>query len=489
MISSLLQLVRRDVTRGVAGTILLKVGSGALAFALFSLAARTMSPDAFGLFATWLCIAQMASVVGLVGQELLLVRFLNEYHVLGANDLTKGVLTSSLRLSVLATLAAMAVIAGIGLVRGDSMLLLVAAAVYLGVNSGLMLGSQIARALVGILMGEGNREFFWRVIVVAVLAGLLFSGGKISPAELFALMTAAMLCGLIVQVISIARALPGMRQATARFESKRWRASALRFWLSSILEAANQYFDVILIYWMLDPATAGIYFAASRLANVFAMLSAALYSFAARRLPLLYFSKNHREFEHTLVLMAEVTALCVAAGLLIIWLGAPYLLGLFGPAFVAQKWTLIVLAIGTAFQAAGGPAAAIIQLTGHERSYVPVVAANVALRMIGFVVLIPWLGVLGAAVSATFALMIATIALNLLCRRWTGVDPSILVLLRWPFRKAGSDPEQASGRSSVGRAAPLAPPDQPSPTSRQPGQSLATAPNGSSPSNVAGHTS
>ena len=40
MIDSIVQFLRRDVTRGVVGTILLKVGSGALAFALFSLAAR-----------------------------------------------------------------------------------------------------------------------------------------------------------------------------------------------------------------------------------------------------------------------------------------------------------------------------------------------------------------------------------------------------------------------------------------------------------------
>src|SRR5437764_14580936 len=80
MIDSFLQLIRRDVTRGVAGTILLKVGSGGLAFAMFSLAARAMTPDGFGIFATWLSLAQIAAVVGLIGQELLLVRFLNEYQ-------------------------------------------------------------------------------------------------------------------------------------------------------------------------------------------------------------------------------------------------------------------------------------------------------------------------------------------------------------------------------------------------------------------------
>jgi O-antigen/teichoic acid export membrane protein len=438
MIKSIIQFMRRDVTRGVAGTILLKVGSGALAFALFSLAARTMSPDGFGIFATWLSVAQIAAVVGLVGQESLLVRFLNEYHVGDRPDLTKGVLLSSFRIASVAMLIAIAAVALVASLRGDGWLLILAVSAYTAVSAGLMLGSQIARSLVSILMGEGNREFFWRVIVVLFLLAMLFGHRQLDPAELIALMTIAMSAGLGVQIIAIARALPDFRETPARSETSRWRGSALHFWVASILEAANQYFDVILVYWLLDPATAGIYFAASRLANIFAMLSAALYSFGARRLPSLYFSKNHEEFERTLQLMAEVTALCVAGGLLLIWIGSPYLLNLFGPHFAAQHWVLIVLAIGTAFQAAGGPSAAILQLTGHERIYVPVVAANVALRLVGFLVLIPWLGVLGAAISATVSLALATIVLNILCRRRTGVDPSILVILRFSASKRGA---------------------------------------------------
>lgn len=352
MFASLLQLMRRDVTRGVAGTILLKVGSGGLAFALFSLAARAMSPEAFGDFATWLSVAQIASVVGLIGQELLLVRFLNEYEVKGRTDLAKGVLLSSLKSSAIAMLISISAIAAVAGIRGEWWLLILSVSAFTAVNAGLMLGSQIARSLVSILMGEGNREFFWRVAVVLFLIAVLFGHRQLTPAGLFTAMTVAMLAGLLVQIVSIMRVIPHLRDVTARFETSRWRTSAFRFWLSSILEAANQYFDVILVYWMLDPATAGVYFAASRLANIFAMLSAALYTFGARRLPSLYFSRNHDELEHTLKLMAEVTALCVLSGLFLVWVGAPYLLGLFGPHFVAQQWVLIVLAIGTAFQAA-----------------------------------------------------------------------------------------------------------------------------------------
>ncbi|MEY9183712.1 O-antigen/teichoic acid export membrane protein [Bradyrhizobium sp. USDA 313] len=283
MIEAILQFMRRDVTRGVAGTILLKVGSGVLAFALFSLAARTMSPDGFGIFATWLSVAQIAAVLGLVGQESLLVRFLNEYQVSDRPDLTKGVLLSSFKIASVAMLIVIAGIAIVASMRGDWWLLILAVSAYTAVNAAVMLGSQIARSLVSILMGEGNREFFWRVIVVLFLLVMLLGYRQLDPAELFAVMTIAMSVGLAAQIISIARVLPDLRDTPARTETSRWRSSALHFWLASILEAANQYFDVILVYWMLDPATAGIYFAASRLANIFAMLSAALYTL--RRAP------------------------------------------------------------------------------------------------------------------------------------------------------------------------------------------------------------
>ena len=244
MIDSIVQFLRRDVTRGVVGTILLKVGSGALAFALFSLAARTMTPDGFGIFATWLSVAQIAAVVGLVGQEALLVRFLNEYEVGDRPDLTKGLLLSSFRISAVAMLIAIAAVAAVAHFRGDLWLLILAVSAYTAVSAGLMLGSQIARSLVSIIMGEGNREFFWRVFVVLFLLAMLFGHRQLDPAELIAAMTIAMSVGLVAQIIAIVRALPDLRATAANSEATRWRSSALHFWLASILEVANQYFDV-----------------------------------------------------------------------------------------------------------------------------------------------------------------------------------------------------------------------------------------------------
>ena len=74
-------------------------------------------------------------------------------------------------------------------------LLILAVSAYTAVSAGLMLGSQIARSLVSIIMGEGNREFFWRVFVVLFLLAMLFGHRQLDPAELIAAMTIAMSVG------------------------------------------------------------------------------------------------------------------------------------------------------------------------------------------------------------------------------------------------------------------------------------------------------
>ena len=432
MIRQFQKLIARDVTRSVIGTIFLKVASGGVAFAMFSLAARNMSSDDFGNLAMWLSVAQIGCVIGLFGQEMLIVRSLNEYSVASRPRQIKGILLFSGGVAlVVSILASIAAVCFARLARHDSPALIVAVALFMMTTAAIMLGSQIARSVVSILMGEGSRDLFWRLLVVIVLLVTLLTRRGISPEEFLYVCATAMALGLIVQAIGIWRALSGeIRRAPPAFETRRWMGASVRFWLSSILEASSQYFDVVVVYWLLDPAAAGIYFAASRLANLFAMLLSALNSFAFRRLPGLYFTGARAEMERSLMLIAEVSAICVAIGLLIFGLGSTELLGLFGGSFVTHKWTLIVLAIGTAVQVAGGPAAAILLLTGHEGSYIPVLGGNVALRLLGFAVLIPRFGVLGAAIACTVSLVIATLVLNGLCRHRTGLDPSILILRR-----------------------------------------------------------
>jgi len=105
------------------------------------------------------------------------------------------------------------------------------------------------------------------------------------------------------------------------------------FCASAILETINQYFDVVIIYWFLDPVSAGAYF----------------YRFATRKYVRRFrrarcttrhpshtyavFQRQVNELNQMLKLMAEVQLLCVAAGGAILGFGAETILGLFGTGF------------------------------------------------------------------------------------------------------------------------------------------------------------
>jgi hypothetical protein len=69
-------------------------------------------------------------------------------------------------------------------------------------------------------------------------------------------------------------------------------------------------------------------------------------------------------------------------------------------------------------------------IAGHEGRYPWIVAANITLRFLGFAIFIPLFGLQGAALAAAASLGIVTIVLNILCRRWLGLDPSVLILFR-----------------------------------------------------------
>lgn len=437
-----LQRGRRDVTQGLAVSIFIRAGGGFIAFAMFSLAARVLSSEDFGHLTTWLSICQMGSVIAIFGQEMFILRSLNQYSVANQPDLAKGALLYSTAIVCVAPVL-LSLVAGLALFAfGISLQLVTAMGLFLVASSIIALSSHVARSLVGIVIADGMREVFWRSLVVAALIAIILDGGEAQIDKFFLLAAAATGIAIAVQIYVIQRMIPtNIVRAHATWQVRDWSKMSIGFWASTILDTINQYFDVVIIYWLLDPVAAGAYFIASRLANMFATILTAVHTYATRQIPSLYFSGQFDDLNRTLRLMSEIVLLCVLVGLAIIVFGAERILGLFGPAFVTYKWTLFILTAGTAVSAVGGPAAAVLMIAGHEARYPWIVGGNMVLRFIGFAILIPMFGLQGAALATALSLVAVTIVLNVLCRRWIGLDPSVLILLRRSLGKfAGPGP-------------------------------------------------
>ncbi|MCR6735914.1 MAG: polysaccharide biosynthesis C-terminal domain-containing protein [Afipia sp.] len=431
IVAALSWISRRDVAQGLAVSILIQASGGLVAFAMFSLAARVLSTVDFGHLAMWLSICQMGSVVAILGQEMFILRSLNQYTVADQPALAKGALLFSVGIVCVVPIF-LSIVAGLGfLASGIPLSLVITMGLFLVASSMIALSSHVARSVVGIVIADGMREVLWRSLVVVGLMTIILAGGKIQIERFFLLASAAIGVAICIQIFAIRAKMPAnIVHAKADWRIRDWSRMSVGFWVSTILDTINQYLDVVIIYWLLDPVAAGAYFIASRLANMFATILSAVHSYATRRIPSLYFSRKFGELDQMLRSMSEVVLLCVVTGVAIIGFGGDTILGLFGPTFASYKWTLFILTTGTALFALGGPAAAVLLIAGHEARYPWIVGSNMVLRFIGFAILIPMFGLQGAAVSTAASLVIVTIVLNALCRRWVGVDPSVLILVR-----------------------------------------------------------
>jgi O-antigen/teichoic acid export membrane protein len=227
------------------------------------------------------------------------------------------------------------------------------------------------------------------------------------------------------------RSMPAeIKRATPKFQIATWRRRSLGMWMSSLLNTGSQYFDVIVVGFIIGPAGAAFYFSAAHITNVFAMISAGATAYATNHISRLFHIDAKDELQSILGSLAIIsTTLGIGAFLAIVLLGE-LVLSLYGPAYVEIYPALVVLALGASFTALAGPAPYLLLLTGHERVYPRIIGAGILLKIALIALLGPWYGVMGAAIAVSASNTITVIALVIACRRTTKLDPSSVTAFR-----------------------------------------------------------
>ncbi len=102
-----------------------------------------------------------------------------------------------------------------------------------------------------------------------------------------------------------------------------------------------------------------------------------------------------------------------------------WVLGFFGPEFVAGYLLLLILGGGQLVLAAAGPAARLLSVSGHQDSALVSSLSALVIAVVLIAILVPVYGVTGAAVAATVDMAIWSIWMRQLVKRHTGVKPGI----------------------------------------------------------------
>jgi O-antigen/teichoic acid export membrane protein len=431
-IGKLNELRANPAMLGMAGVFVLRIAITGLNFALISLAARALGEHSFGTYSILFSAAGLFCIVATFGQQVLVMRFWGEYSSTDKQGLLKGALIFS-ALTCLAGSLVVAVPFYVWFALSQPPMLALAVTLYMIVLSVVMTTSHVVRTAAGVGLGDGFGNLLLVIPPVLYLLAGLVRGSEAEVDVLFALMAAGGVTAIVIHAVLMWRRIhhlfPGFMACKAIYDLTRWRTRSFKLWVSNALEASNQYVDVLIVGALMSPSVAGAYFVTTRLANAFAMATDAIHMFSTRHIPDLYYRREFGQLNRLLDSVAGVTLAVLGAGMIVILGSGHWLLLAFSPAYVPYYGTLAVLSFGMAAVAAAGPSGSILMLTGHEGRYLGIIGLTVLIRTVGFFVLIPPFGVIGAVAATTVSFVLMALLLRASARTIAGIDGSVLRLL------------------------------------------------------------
>jgi O-antigen/teichoic acid export membrane protein len=210
------------------------------------------------------------------------------------------------------------------------------------------------------------------------------------------------------------------------------RAGRWHFW-SQLALAAMFNLDILLLGVVLGPVEAGLYAVAVRLSALTEFVHKGVENAAGPRIASAHARGNREELQR-LVDSTILVSLPVTVGLsVVVLVGAPWLLQLFGDEFTDAYSLLPFLLGAVAYNALTGPTGFVMAMAGPPRSYALLTLGHAAAFAIGVAVLASVVGVVGAAAAR----LLLSVSLNSMVAWWSWRNLRVVCLPRPSRRFSG----------------------------------------------------
>ena len=405
----------------------IRVISAAIAFISQIILARMMGEFEYGIFVfVWVLVIIFGNFACL-GFHTAVIRLLPQYNARQALDEIRG-LTSAARIFAMVSAT---IVAAIGLavlwLFSDTVESYYIIPLFLGIFCLPMI------ALGDVLEGTA-RAHSWAVValsptyIIRPILILVFMVAAVmagTPQTAKTAMIAALAATYLTTLIQFANVVWRLKReyvaGPSRTDFATWIRIALPIFLIEGFGFLLTNSDVIVVGFYLDPESVAIYFAA---AKTMALVHFVFFSVKAAAAP--RFAAMLAEGDRpALAAFAGETVRwsfwpSLAVGLGVLALGH-FLLSLFGPAFTAGYGLMAILLVGILAKALVGPGEILLMMAGEQRLCMALYAAALVANIVLNVVLIPLLGLNGAAIATTGAMIIEAILLFAVVRQKMGI--------------------------------------------------------------------
>ncbi len=400
---------RPSLARGTVRVLAVQGGSVALLLALQVTLSRLMGPEGYGRYAYVLSWTAALALLGTWGMDATVLRGVAGYAQLGQDRLLRGVLRAGVGVALASGLLVGSAAAAVGWAFGGELrgAFVVAGLAIVPLLAVLDIGRASLQGLHRAAAGLSLRMLVHPVAMLG-LVGLAWSAGRrtFEAPHVLALEAGALALAVLLGA-GLLRRWGGQRLiGPADYELGRWLGAGMALLVYQGFHVINTRADMLLLGALRGPASTGPYFAALQISKPLLLGLLAVGAVAAPRFAASHVANRPAEVERLLrwcLLGIAALTLPAAAGLVV---AGPWLLGLFGSEFVGAYPALLVLVAAQTANALFGPVGYLMMMTGRQRQAAACVglaaAANIALNLL----LIPRLGLVGAALGTLASVLI-----------------------------------------------------------------------------------
>ncbi|MCU0536736.1 MAG: polysaccharide biosynthesis C-terminal domain-containing protein [Hydrococcus sp. Prado102] len=424
------------LARKASISLVIQLCSVGIFYLLQLLFAQWMGADEYGLYEFAIAIATVLAFLGGFGLSETVLRFIPEYTIKQDWAHLRGIIWGSwgqtLAISLVICLGGTGLVLWLGTWRGLSSVM----ALILGIWTVPLLAIaklqlEMARAIHQMLLAYVPSFILHPLLLMGV--GFIWFQEHRSLTSINAIAFSLSLLPLILlvqlQLIRL-KFVPQIRKVRPVYSLHQWLLVSLPLLFIGGASIILNQTDTLTIGILLGTKEVGIYNVGFKTAGWVSFSLMAVNAIAAPLFASLYADGNLQELQRMVSVIARwifFPALLIAIGLVNF---AEPILGLFGEEFMAAKWVMAAIAIGQLVNVGSGSVGYLLMMTGHHNQCAFVMGWSALINLVLNLILIPSIGMEGAALATAFSMALWNVWMNRLVVKYLGVDPSIMAALR-----------------------------------------------------------
>lgn len=433
ILHSLQDMIRGDSTKGQIfkgglGSLVINVANKILVLLSGILLVRVLGKAEYGVYSYILSLVFVFIIPVEYGLSNLIVRETAQGMAQQKDDLIVGMWRWALRLTLILC-AALILASAVGMIWAVGRFTRTEITAYLWALSLIpfqalvMLASAGLRGLKAVVLGQlADLIILPGAFVILFLAVNLVSPA-LNAAAAMALRAISTGIAFVFSIIFLIRKTPKTWRITPpAYRTRFWIASALPLGLSSGLGMVKTRITILLMAFFVTAAQIGTFQVAVSAASVAGLVLQAANAALAPQFASLYVEKKKQALQKLVTVNTRIVLVFNLLATLIFILFGKFLLSfVFGPDLVDAYPSVLIMLIGQLCNAFVGSVAFLLNMTGHEKDVMTVISLSVLANVLLTLLITPFWGIIGGAISTSVSLIIAQVVMAVLVYKRLGI--------------------------------------------------------------------